>query len=193
MLAGPEYPRYAIEVRDAIARLGLERDVVLLGKVAHDQVSDLTRRAILNLFLSSCENCPNILLELMAIGTPLLVSAREPMPELGGPDLDYVEPYDVDGIVRVAQAAARRSGAPRTARRGGARTVGTLFLAENRRGDLARHFALRRREKSSIADVMLAFHAQIGVGQLGAYPVRMVVAREIAVAEVQVPVELVEP
>jgi len=123
VLAGPENPRYAAEVRSAIARLGLEDEVILLGNVPHDQVSDLARRAVLNVFLSSCENCPNILLELLCTGTPLLVSSREPMPELGGPGLDYVEPYDVEAIAdglarllddpgrrdRIAQAALERS------------------------------------------------------------------------------------
>ncbi|NIJ19309.1 glycosyltransferase involved in cell wall biosynthesis [Sphingomonas naasensis] len=123
VLAGPENPRYGVEVRAAITKLGLEREVIVLGNIPHDQISDLTRRATLNVFLSSCENCPNILLELMAIRTPLLVSAREPMPELGGPDLDYVEPYDVSGIAealarllddsarreRIAEAAHQRS------------------------------------------------------------------------------------
>lgn len=123
VLAGPEYPSYGAQVREAIRRHRLEGEVVLLGPVRHDQVFDLTERAVLNLFMSSCENCPNILLELMSAGRPLLVSNREPMPELGGPGLDYVDPYDVDAVAagiggllddparrdRVARAAAERA------------------------------------------------------------------------------------
>ncbi|HEY0114963.1 MAG TPA: glycosyltransferase [Allosphingosinicella sp.] len=123
VLAGPEDPLYAARVRAAIDQWGMGDEIILLGPVPHDQVSDLTRRAELNLFLSACENCPNILLELMCVGTPLLVSARQPMPELGGPDLDYVDPYDVEGLVsslrrllndpdrraRIAAAALERS------------------------------------------------------------------------------------
>lgn len=112
VLAGPEEPGYAPKVYAAIARLGLEEEVILLGNVPHDQVSDLACRAVVNLFLSSCENCPNILLELLRVGTPLLVSDREPMPELGGPGLDYVDPYDVDavtaGIERLLDDPQRR-------------------------------------------------------------------------------------
>ena len=112
VLAGPENPQYGAALRAAIARLGLEGEVILLGNVPYDQVSDLARRAALNVFLSSCENCPNILLELMCIGTPLLVSARDPMPEFGGPDLDYVEPYDVSALAaalaRILDDRARR-------------------------------------------------------------------------------------
>lgn len=104
VLAGPEYPPYARKVRAAIARHGLEDEVILLGAVRHDQVFDLADRATLNLFLSSCENCPNILLELMRAGRPVLVSSYQPMPELGGPGLDYVDPYEVPALA----AAVRR-------------------------------------------------------------------------------------
>jgi glycosyltransferase involved in cell wall biosynthesis len=123
VLAGPDYPPYARRVRAAIARHGLEDEVVLLGPVPHEQVFDLAGRALLNLFLSGCENCPVTLLELMCAGRPLLVSSRQPMPELGGPDLAYVEPYDVAAVAaeierllgdeaarrQIAKAAARRS------------------------------------------------------------------------------------
>lgn len=104
VLAGPEYPPYAKKVRAAIARHALEDEVILLGAVRHDQIFDLADRAALNVFMSACENCPNILLELMRCGRPLLVSARPPMPEFGGPDLAYVDPYDVPAV---AEALAR--------------------------------------------------------------------------------------
>jgi glycosyltransferase involved in cell wall biosynthesis len=100
VLAGPESRHYGRQVRDTIRRLGLENEVILTGPIPHDQISDLASRAALNLFLSSCENCPNILLELLLVGTPLLVSDRQPMPELGGPGLDYVAPYDPPAIAR---------------------------------------------------------------------------------------------
>lgn len=100
VLAGPEFPPYGRRVRDTIKRLGLEGEVILTGPVRHDQVSDLARRASLNLFLSSCENCPSILLELMLVGRPLVVSDIEPMPELGGPGLVYVDPYDPAATAR---------------------------------------------------------------------------------------------
>ena len=120
VLAGPEYPPYARRVRAAIRRHGLADEVVLLGAVPHDQILDLTERAVLNLFLSSCENCPNILLELMGAGRPLLVSDRQPMPELGGPGLDYVDPADVEalaaGIARLLDDPARRDRVAEAAR-----------------------------------------------------------------------------
>lgn len=98
VLAGPANPFYERQVRAAIERLGLNDEVMLLGNVHHDQVFDLAGRAAVNVFMSSCENCPNIMLELMRIGRPMLVSDRQPMPELGGSELDYVDPYDPNAI-----------------------------------------------------------------------------------------------
>ncbi len=98
VLAGPAVGPYADEVRATIERSGLASEVIVLGNVPHDQVTDLARRAVLNVFLSSCENCPNILLELLKAEVPILVSDREPMPELGGPALAYVDPYNVEAI-----------------------------------------------------------------------------------------------
>jgi glycosyltransferase involved in cell wall biosynthesis len=112
VLAGPEYPAYAKRVRAAIRRHGLEDEVIVLGTVEHDQVFDLAERAALNLFMSSCENCPNIVLELLSAGRPLLLSSRPPMPELGGPELAYVDPYDVPAI---AAAIARAIDDPASA------------------------------------------------------------------------------
>jgi len=125
VLAGPVYKPYARRVRAAIRRHGLEEEVLLIGEIGHDQVFDLAGRAALNLFLSSCENCPNILLELMSAGRPMLVSSRAPMPEFGGPDLEYVDPFDVPAVAaalgrligdsalrdRTAEAASARSAA----------------------------------------------------------------------------------
>lgn len=98
VLAGPSYPPYARRVRETIARHGLEQEIILLGTIRHEQIFDLTERAFVNLFLSACENCPVTLLELMCVGRPLLISSRQPMPELGGPELAYVDPYDVPAL-----------------------------------------------------------------------------------------------
>lgn len=123
VLAGPAVGAYADAVRDTIKRNDLGNDVVLLGEVRHDQVFDLAERATLNVFMSACENCPNIMLELMRVGRPMLISDRQPMPELGGPELDYVDPYDIPAVAsaltkllddeahraQVAKAARRQS------------------------------------------------------------------------------------
>jgi glycosyltransferase involved in cell wall biosynthesis len=103
VLAGPEYAPYARRVRETIRRCGVEGEVILLGAVRPDEVFDLAERALLNLFLSSCENCPYTLIELMSAGRPMLVSSREPMRELGGPDLEYVDSYNVPVVAKALE------------------------------------------------------------------------------------------
>lgn len=149
VLAGPRHPYYTAKVQAAIKAYGLDDEVVMLGEILHGQVFDLARRATLNLFLSSCENCPNIMLELMRVGRPMLVSDRQPMPELGGPDLDYVNPYDPPAIARaierllddaahgqrVAAAALRQSFAYDWDKTGSATWGALIRAAEARRFD----------------------------------------------------------
>jgi len=113
VLAGPEYRPYGNAVRRAIAETGLGDEVVLLGPVPAGQVGTLYRAAVLNLFLSSCENCPNILLEMLRAGVPILSSNLQPMPELGGEGLEYVDPHDVPAVAsaigRLLDDPARRA------------------------------------------------------------------------------------
>jgi glycosyltransferase involved in cell wall biosynthesis len=103
LLVGPQYPPYARRVAEAIRRCGVEGEVILFGAVPAHEVFDLAGRAKLNLFLSSCENCPHTLIELMSAGRPLLASSLDPMPELGGPDIEYVDPYDVPAVARALE------------------------------------------------------------------------------------------
>ena len=94
VFAGPQPPYYTKKVRQEIERLGLEKDVVLAGPVPYAQLPALYQNALVNLFASECENCPNILLEALASGRPLLASNRGPMPELAGDAAVYFDPGD---------------------------------------------------------------------------------------------------
>jgi glycosyltransferase involved in cell wall biosynthesis len=98
VLTGPERSRYARKVRDEIERLGLQDDVVLTGPVPHEALPSLYRHALINIFASECENCPNIMLEALASGRPLLASCREPMPEFGGDGAIYFDPSSPDEL-----------------------------------------------------------------------------------------------
>jgi glycosyltransferase involved in cell wall biosynthesis len=98
ILAGPERQPYAQKVRDEIIRLGLEQDVFLAGSVEQDQLPALYQNALINIFASECENCPNIMLEALASGRPLLSSNRPPMPEFGGDAPIYFEPSSPEDL-----------------------------------------------------------------------------------------------
>jgi len=98
VLTGPDRSHYARKVRDEIERLGLQDDVVLTGPVPHEALPSLYRHALINIFASECENCPNIMLEALASGRPLLASCREPMPEFGGDGAIYFDPSSPDEL-----------------------------------------------------------------------------------------------
>jgi glycosyltransferase involved in cell wall biosynthesis len=98
VLTGPARSHYARKVRDEIERLGLQNDVVLTGPVSHNDLPALYRHALINIFASECENCPNIMLEALASGRPLLASSRPPMPEFGGDGAIYFDPSSPDEL-----------------------------------------------------------------------------------------------
>ncbi|MEX2281185.1 MAG: glycosyltransferase family 1 protein [Gemmatimonadota bacterium] len=92
LIVGPENPDYGRKVRAEIHRLGLTRDVVITGALPYGDLPGLYQHATLNIFASESENCPNILLEAMAAGRPVLSSNRPPMPEFAGDGAIYFDP-----------------------------------------------------------------------------------------------------
>lgn len=102
---------------------GLESQIVIVGPIDYADLPAVYHHATVNLFASSCENCPNILLEALGAGRPVLSSDVMPMPEFGVEAVDYFSPTNpmsiCDAMVRVlrnetrkkelAAAAARRS------------------------------------------------------------------------------------
>lgn len=85
-------PAHAL--RAYIHELDLENQVRLLGAVPYKELPAYYQNAVANVFASSCENCPNIMLEALASGRPLLASDVEPMPEFGGRHIGYFSPFD---------------------------------------------------------------------------------------------------
>jgi glycosyltransferase involved in cell wall biosynthesis len=80
-------------VRALIAELGLCDKVIIGGAVPYETLPAWYAHADAVLFASSCENCPNILLESMASGRPVLSSNVMPMPEFGGDGIAYFSPF----------------------------------------------------------------------------------------------------
>ena len=77
--------------------------VMLLGAVPYVDLPAYYHHAAVIVFASSCENCPNILLEGLAAGRPVLSSNVMPMPEFGGNGIEYFTPFDPDDIARSLQ------------------------------------------------------------------------------------------
>lgn len=92
ILVGPENPTYGRKVRKEIHRLGQGENVLIIGSVSYHELPGAYRRALINVFASESENCPNVLLEALAAGRPVLSSDRPPMPEFGGNAVVYFDP-----------------------------------------------------------------------------------------------------
>lgn len=92
ILAGHNTTRYGEKVRREINKLNLENEVIIAGNIPYHKLPNIYYHAKLNIFASECENCPNILLEALGAGRPLVVSNRQPMPEFGGDSVMYFNP-----------------------------------------------------------------------------------------------------
>lgn len=97
-----------------LARMkGLESQIMVVGPIAYADLPAAYHHASVNLFASSCENCPNILLEALGAGRPVLSSDVMPMPEFGVDAVDYFSPTDptsiCDALARVLQNETRRN------------------------------------------------------------------------------------
>ena len=93
LVGGDDLPS-ADEVKTYIAGQGLSSGVFLLGHYPYKELPALYQHASLFVFASACENCPNILLEAMGAGVPVLCSDYQPMPEFGADAVLYVSPDD---------------------------------------------------------------------------------------------------
>lgn len=113
-LVGPAYGPALARLTKTLQRLDPDATFLrYLGAVPHAQLPELYRAADLNLFASSCENMPNILLEGMASGLPIACSNRGPMPEVlgaAGVYFDPEQPCQIAAAVRsLIESAALRS------------------------------------------------------------------------------------
>ena len=95
-LIGPMYEPARMRFQESIE--GSEDFINYIGRVDYDQISNKYKEADLFVFASSCENMPNILVEAMSAGLPILCSNFGPMPEILKDGGDYMDPTNVDSI-----------------------------------------------------------------------------------------------
>ena len=93
VLTGFHEPGYTEHVRNMILKTKQEHSVLMTEPVPYEKLPDYYAGARALIFASSCECCPNILLEMMAAGKPLFCSNYPPMPEIGGNTPFYFNPY----------------------------------------------------------------------------------------------------
>lgn len=99
VLAGAHYQPYLKLLQQEIRLLELEDSVLLCGNIPHTDLPTLYQNAHINIFASCTENCPNILLEIMASGRPALISCAGPMPEFSKDAVSYFDPIDPNSLV----------------------------------------------------------------------------------------------
>lgn len=71
-------------------------------EICHDDLPCIYRNASLGVFASSCENLPNILIEMMGSGIPIACSNKGPMPEVlgnGGLYFDPTSAIDIESVI----------------------------------------------------------------------------------------------
>lgn len=89
---------YFSHVKRQIRANGLTDAVKILGLVPHEQLMDLCSRAMVFLFPSTLEACPQTLIEAMACGAPIAASNVPPMPEICDNAAMYFDPFDPNDI-----------------------------------------------------------------------------------------------
>lgn len=95
-IAGSLYDKnYVSDLKKVIGTSHAPDKVILLGNLTESFLQVLYRNAQLFLFPSSLENCPNILIEAMANGCPIISSNKTVMPEITGYKALYAHPTDV--------------------------------------------------------------------------------------------------
>jgi glycosyltransferase involved in cell wall biosynthesis len=141
VFAGSLDGEYSDLVKKRINELGLNDSVILLGNVPHAELPGLYQHARIIIFASSCENCPNVLIESLNSGRPVLCSNIQPMPEFGGDSVEYFDPYQPDELadlltditddkIKAAKLAAKSS--TRGIDFNWVKTVDQLMLAFNK-------------------------------------------------------------
>jgi glycosyltransferase involved in cell wall biosynthesis len=103
-LVGPAYAPALKRLNEVIDRVNPQRDWVhYLGSIPFNELHHCYARADLGVFASSCENLPNILIEMMAAGLPIACSNRGPMPEVLGDAGVYFDPESAEEIAQTLE------------------------------------------------------------------------------------------
>jgi glycosyltransferase involved in cell wall biosynthesis len=88
------------DLRDLVARVGLEKQTVFTGVVNDDRLIGLYQRAALFVFPSRYEGFGLPVLEAMACGCPVISSNASSLPEVAGDAAILLDPEDVSGFAR---------------------------------------------------------------------------------------------
>jgi glycosyltransferase involved in cell wall biosynthesis len=96
--------QYTESLKTLVLNKKMEDRVVFFGHVPYEELPYLYVLCQLFVYPSTCENCPNILIEAMACGAPILSSNIEPMPEICRDAAVYFDPFNPQEIAEKIQS-----------------------------------------------------------------------------------------
>ena len=95
--------QYTESLKTLVINEGMEDRVIFYGYIPYEELPYFYAMCRLFLYPSTCENCPNILIEAMACGSPILASNVEPMPEICQNAAVYFNPFSPQDIAEKIQ------------------------------------------------------------------------------------------
>lgn len=98
LLVGELDYNFSEKVKFFINKKNMKNNIFILGGIPYNELPNLYYNATINIFASSCENCPNILLEALGAGKPVLSSSVMPMPEFGRNAVEYFNPINSEDL-----------------------------------------------------------------------------------------------
>jgi glycosyltransferase involved in cell wall biosynthesis len=91
------------DLRQLVARAGIEKHTIFTGVVTDERLVDLYRQAKLFVFPSRYEGFGLPVLEAMACGCPVVCSSASSLPEVVGDAAILLNPLDVEGFTRTIE------------------------------------------------------------------------------------------
>lgn len=99
ILVGKSFGKYGKKVESLVKKIDPKSFFLLyLGYVRFDDIHRIYNKADIFLFASTCENLPNILLEAMSAGLPVVSSSSRPMTDILGDSAIYFDSTSIDSI-----------------------------------------------------------------------------------------------
>ncbi len=106
LIAGRAYDATYVEhVKNQAVAAGVADRIEFLDGIPRERLPGYYANAIAMVYTSWCENCPNILLESMACGCPVVAMNIGPMPEICGDAACYAEPFSGQSLALAMRRA----------------------------------------------------------------------------------------
>lgn len=145
---------YEKKLRSTLSRLRFGSEIELTGWIGREALKREMDRADGLLFVSAVECCPNVLLEGLASGKPIVCSLEPPMPEFAKDAVVYVDPADPMSIAAGMRRVARMSAGERHALTVKARAEASRYTwkaTAEKTWAFIEEVAFRRRRSSGIS------------------------------------------